>query len=74
MPQVGMKVFPYTAKGKADAKKADEKAAKKAAKKAAQKKPAPTMKDMEKNRPASKNDIKNRKRSGPKSWNNGFTK
>ena len=33
----------------------------------------PTMKDMETNRPASKNDIKNTKKSGPKSWNNGFT-
>lgn len=33
----------------------------------------PTMKDMEKKRPASKNDIKNTKKLGPKSWNNGFT-
>lgn len=33
----------------------------------------PTMKDMEQNRPASKNDKNNTKKSGPKSWNNGFT-
>jgi len=33
----------------------------------------PTMRDMEQNRPASKNDKTNAKRSGPKSWNNGFT-
>ena len=33
----------------------------------------PTMKDMEKNRPASKNDIINKKKFGPKSWNNGYT-
>jgi hypothetical protein len=40
MPKVGMKVFPYTAKGKADAKKA-------VAKKAAAKKPK-AKKDMKK--------------------------
>jgi hypothetical protein len=28
---------------------------------------------MEKNRPASKNDMKNKKKSGKKSWNNGYT-
>ncbi len=47
-----------------------------ATKKPAAKKPPakkPTMKDMEQNRPASKNDIKNTKKFGPKSWNNGFT-
>jgi len=43
------------------------------AKKPTAKKTMPTMKDMEKNRPASKNDKKNTKKSGPKSWNNGYT-
>ena len=33
----------------------------------------PNMRDMRKNRPASKNDIINKKKSGPKSWNNGYT-
>jgi hypothetical protein len=62
MPQVGMKKYSYgiPLKVEADAKKADEEdgtKAKKAAKKDRSKmnplyKPAPTMKDMEKNRPA----------------------
>ena len=33
----------------------------------------PNMRDMRKNRPASKNDLNNKKKSGPKSWNNGYT-
>ena len=33
----------------------------------------PNMRDMRKNRPASKNDMINKKKSGPKSWNNGYT-
>ena len=37
------------------------------------KKSQPTMGDMAKNRPALKNDIKNTKKFGPKSWNNGYT-
>jgi hypothetical protein len=37
------------------------------------KKTKPSMADMAKNRPASKNDMKNKKKSGPKSWNNGYT-
>jgi hypothetical protein len=37
------------------------------------KKTKPSMADMAKNRPASKNDMKNKKKSGSKSWNNGYT-
>lgn len=43
------------------------------AKKPPAKKKMPTMDDMTKKRPASKNDIKNTKKSGSKSWNNGYT-